>query len=78
MWLVTVNYTNVRRGSDLNILLELLEKASLTQKCVFAWMFDQHCAEFDTRRWFSFSSSEGGKFLCAHLKSQMKTYKQDL
>ena len=28
--------------------------------------------EFDTRKLFSHSSAEGGKFLCAHLKSEFK------
>ena len=28
------------------------------------------CAEFSTRSLFSYSSAGGGKFLCAHLKSE--------
>ncbi len=46
-----------------------------TQKSVFllptveCWSFtvqNNVCAEFDTRRLFSHSSAESGKFLCAH------------
>ncbi len=61
-----------------------------TQKCV--WLIvsslgclrftlqNDACAEFDTRRLFSRSSAEGGKFLCAHLKPELRmfTYKHDL
>ena len=38
------------------------------------------CAEFDMRRLFSYSSAEGGNFLCAHLESEFKemTYEHDL
>lgn len=32
-------------------------------------MFKLHCAEFDTRRLFSLSSAEEGKFHCAHFKT---------
>ena len=47
-----------------------------TQKCVFLLVLtvgclsftvqNDVCAEFDTKRLLSHSSSEGGKFLCAH------------
>ncbi len=58
-------------------------KSSSTQKCVslivtspgclsFTVQNDA-CAEFDTRRLFSHSSAEAGKFLCAHLKSEFNT-----
>ena len=46
-------------------------------------MFEHQCAEndlyadFDTRKLFSHSSAEGGKFLFTHLKSEF-TYKRDL
>lgn len=43
--------------------------------CHFTWSFTVQidvCTEFDTRMLFSHSSAGGGKFICAHLKSQFE------
>ena len=65
-------------------------KSSFSKKCVFLLVTSVRCLtftvqndvcpEFDTRRLFSYSSAESGKFLGAHLKSELKacTYKHDL
>ena len=68
------------KGNITFLLKVPLRSKMCFSSCAFSWMFEPLCAEWCMFSLFLHSSAEGGKFLCARIKSEFKvcTCKHDL